>query len=288
MQCPICDSKNIKNVILKEYTGYKCLNCEVEFVWPQPTKEELSKIYQDGYYKSWGVEGNKNDEVRLMKIATSKKYLKAVKKYKEKGKLLDIGCAFGYLLEAAEESGFDIYGVELSRFSSDFAQKKFVSKIFNGELKEAKFPENNFDVIVMSDLLEHIPKPVEFLIEVKRIIKKDGVIVIITPDTDSFSRKILRPDNWFHYKLEHLFYYNKKSLSNLLNKFDFSLLNKKPAVKAISLLYLKNQLNIFRNHIFTPVINFIFFLSPEFIKKKYLYISGGEMFAIFKKTHDCY
>lgn len=283
MKCRICNSGNIKKIIIKEMTAYKCLDCDVEFFWPQPSQEEIDNIYQKDYYKSWGIDGGDNGRSRSMKIATFDRYIGFIKKYKNTGKLLDVGCAFGYLLEAAKDGGFDIYGVELSKFSSNIAQNKFGEKIFNKQLEDVKFQDEYFDVITMSDLIEHIPKPQDFLKEVRRILRKDGIIVIITPDTDSFSRKILGYKNWFHYKPEHLFYYNKKSLNNLLDKFDFNIVVKKAGVKAITLVYLKSQFNIFRNLFFTPLINFIYWLSPNFIKNKYFYISGGEMLIIAKK-----
>lgn len=283
MKCHICNSESIKKIVIKKMQAYKCLNCDIEFIWPQPSQEEINNIYQNDYYKSWGINDDSNEKSRLMKIATFNRYVDFIKKYKNTGRLLDIGCAFGYLLETVEDRGFDVYGVEVSKSSSNIAKDKFGDKIFNKQLEEVKFRDEYFDVITMFDLIEHIPRPQKFLKEIERILHKDGIIAIITPDTDSFSKNVLGFKNWFHYKPEHLFYYNKKSLNNLFNKFDFKIVVKKRGIKAITLSYLISQFNIFYNLFFTPLMNIIYRLSPNFIKNKHFYISGGEMFVIFKK-----
>ncbi len=68
-----------------------------------------------------------------------------------------LGCATGYLMEAAAARGWTPYGVEYAEWSAAIAQKKFGSEaVFNGTLEQCTFPENYFDAIVMCDLIEHV------------------------------------------------------------------------------------------------------------------------------------
>ncbi|WP_241392445.1 class I SAM-dependent methyltransferase [Brachyspira hyodysenteriae] len=141
-----------------------CPNCKLEFIYNQPNFEEIKSIYSNDYYKAWGMEDGENNEVALMKKSTFRNMLKKILPYKKSGNILDIGTASGFLLEEAKEMGFEPYGVEISEYSSSIAKKKFgEDRIYNGTLETAPFENNFFDVITMTDLLEHVQDPVSIL-----------------------------------------------------------------------------------------------------------------------------
>ncbi|MDO8183419.1 MAG: class I SAM-dependent methyltransferase [bacterium] len=221
-------------------------------------------------------------ETAKLKKETAGRYLKKVRVYKKSGQLLDIGSAFGYLMEVAEGYGFEVFGVELSSFSSAIAKKKFGSKVFAGRLEEAKFTKANFDVITMFDLIEHIPQPLEFMKEVRRVLKTGGFIAITTPDTGSLSYWLLGLGGWFHWKFEHLGYFNHKSIEELARHTGFTVVEKKRAYKAMSFQYLFDQFKMFPHPIFSPLMNLFAKIIPESLKHKTFLISGGEMFVVLK------
>ncbi|MCX5801430.1 MAG: class I SAM-dependent methyltransferase [Candidatus Eisenbacteria bacterium] len=97
------------------------------------------------------------------------------------GRLLEIGCAGGWLLKAAREAGWKVKGVEISREAAEFARAKLGLDVFCGSLSEAAFPPHSFDVIYMADVLEHIPDPVGFAGELRRIVAPDGHVVVCGP-----------------------------------------------------------------------------------------------------------
>lgn len=285
MSCTICQATDQKLIRIGKIdkTGYECNACSFVFLWPQPTEKEIEDIYKESYYKSWGVfAGEEKQETARLKKGTSERYLKRVMMHRRSGKLLDIGSAFGYLMEVAKSYGFDAYGVELSSFSSSIAKKKFGSKVFEGKLKDANFPEAHFDVITMFDLIEHIPQPVEFMREVKRIIKPGGFVGITTPDTSSLSYKLLGKGGWFHWKFEHLGYFNRKSIEGLAQCTGFTLVEKKRAFKTMSFQYLLDQFRMFPHPVFSPLLRFLDRVIPKSLKHRTFSISGGEMFVILK------
>lgn len=285
MHCIICKTTDLNQVRIKKIdrTGYKCKACSFVFLSPQPTEKEIEDMYKEPYYKSWGVfTGEEKPETERLKKGTSDRYLKRIMLHKNGGRLLDIGSAFGYLMEVAKERGFDAYGVELSHFSSTIAQKKFGSKVFEGKLENARFPNANFDVITMFDLIEHVPQPLEFMKEVRRVIKPGGLIAITTPDRGSLSCKLLGYGGWFHFKFEHLGYFNRKSIRELAHRTGFSLVEKKRAYKTMSFQYLLDQFTMFPHHVFSPLMRLFSNIIPESIKHKTFPISGGEMFVILK------
>lgn len=285
MRCIICKTTDLRKIRIKKIaqTGYKCKACSFIFIWPQPTEKEIEDIYKESYYKSWGVfRGREKPETARLKKAAGVQYLEKIKHYCNQGKLLDIGCAFGYFMEMAQEYNFDVYGVELSHFSSTIAKNKFGPKVFEGKLWDSKFPNGNFDVITMFDLIEHISDPLEFMKEVRRIIKTGKFVAITTPDTGSFSYKILGYRNWFHWKFEHLGYFNKKSIEELGRLAGFSILENKRAYKTISFQYLYHQFHIFPHSLFTPIVKIFGKIIPKSMKNKMFTIPGGEIFVILK------
>ena len=142
----------------------ECPKCKLEFIYNQPTFDEIRKIYSNEYYKSWGMESGETNEVSYMKKSTFHNMLLKILPYKKYGNILDIGTASGFLLEEAKKLGFEPYGVELSEYSSSIAKKKFGDdRIHNGTLETSSFDKNFFDVITMTDLLEHVQDPVSTL-----------------------------------------------------------------------------------------------------------------------------
>ncbi len=285
MECLICQSKNLKQIEITKISriGHRCDNCSFIFLWPQPTPKEIEDIYKKSYYKSWGVfTGMEKTETIILKKEISNRFLNKIMLRKNSGKILDIGSAFGYFMDKAVERGFDAYGVELSNFSSAIAKKRFGSKVFNGKLENARFPDGYFDIITMFDLIEHIPEPVEFMKEVKRIIKPGGFIAITTPDTSSPSFKLLGYGQWFHWKFEHLSYFNKKSIKELSKQTGFSLVEKKRAYKTMSFQYIFDQFRIFPQPIIGSFVNLLNKVISKSIRHKTFPISGGEMFIILK------
>ena len=174
-KCYLCDYEgNMKiksNVAGRDIVA--CPNCKLEFIYNQPTFDEIKEIYSSEYYKAWGMENGENNEVALMKKSTFRNMLKKILPYKRCGNILDIGTASGFLLEEAKSLGFEPYGVELSEYSSSIAKQKFgEDRIHNGTLDTSNFEENFFDVITMTDLLEHIQNPLDLLKICHKILKE--------------------------------------------------------------------------------------------------------------------
>lgn len=97
------------------------------------------------------------------------------------GRILDVGCGLGFLLSALPD-GWDRYGVEVSEYAAHHAERW--GTIHNGELADAGYPDGHFDVVVLYHVIEHVPDPDALLLEVRRILKNGGVLLLGTPDFD--------------------------------------------------------------------------------------------------------
>ena len=286
MDCCICKSTHIEIEfnLTAEQQILCCLNCGVEFLFPQLNDDELKKLYSENYYKAWGIKGEEeNEATKQMKISTFRLRLNLIKKYITKGKILDVGCATGYFLEAAQENGFESYGVEFSEYSSSIAKKKFGdNNVFFGTLEQCNFEDKSFDVITMSDLIEHVRTPAQTLSKAAALLKDDGVIMIMTPDTKTLSNNVMGK-RWTHYKQEHFFYFDHSSISYVANLCGLNVVHYERSKKALNIHYLHTQFNVYKHWLFTPLINTLnFFLSKKLAAKNF-YFSIGEMVVILKK-----
>lgn len=264
----------------------ECPNCKLEFIYNQPSFDEIKNIYSNEYYKSWGMENGENNEVALMKKSTFRNMLKKILPYKKSGNILDIGTASGFLLEEAKKIGFEPYGVELSEYSSSIAKQKFGNdRIHNGTIETSNFPENFFDLITMTDLLEHIQKPIEMLEICRKMLKQystgGGYIMITVPDTTSFTHNIMR-SKWTQYKLEHLFYFNKNNFEIMAKNTGFEIIYMKPAVKTMTLRYIRNQFNVYKLFPLTQIFNIINYIP--ILNTLRFNITLGESLVILKKV----
>ncbi|MBI5873612.1 MAG: class I SAM-dependent methyltransferase [Candidatus Omnitrophica bacterium] len=131
-------------------------------------------------------------------------------------KILDIGCGQGDFLESLNKNKFEKFGIEINKKAYQECLKKKLH-VYDQDLKKADFKDDFFDVITLWHVVEHLMDPVETLIAAKRILKKDGILVIATPNTDSLGFK-LGKKLWFHLDApRHLTLFGRQSIKFLAN-----------------------------------------------------------------------
>lgn len=286
MNCKVCGSEHrkLQNELFFERKIFTCKDCGLQYLDPQLNDEELKKLYAENYYRAWGVSGTSENQItRQMKRATFQLRLASINQFVRSGKVLDVGCATGYFLEVAKEEGFEPFGVEFSAYSAQIAKKIFGDdSIFCGTLEQCDFPDLMFDVIAMSDLIEHVKDPHVTLTKASQLLKNDGVIMIMTPNTNTLSHKLMGK-RWTHYKLEHFYYFNLSSLRILAEKCGLEVVYFEKSKKAMNIEYLYTQFRVYKHWLFTPLFSFLHKILPEKICSKNLYLSLGEMVLILKK-----
>ena len=87
-----------------------------------------------------------------------------------------------------------------------------------GKFEDIQYPSESFDVVTIQDKIEHMPDPYQTISKIKRILKKNGILFISTPDLNSLSRLFLGK-NWAVLSpAEHLFYFTEKTLHDIISK----------------------------------------------------------------------
>jgi 2-polyprenyl-3-methyl-5-hydroxy-6-metoxy-1,4-benzoquinol methylase len=136
------------------------------------------------------------------------------------GRLLEIGCACGFLLVAARERGFSVEGVEVSRWSSEYARREYGLAVTTGTVATACLPESHYDVVVMADVIEHLADPPEALREARRLLRPAGRLLLLTPDVGSLTAR-LAGRHWWGLLDDHYFYFSRDTLGRLLTREGF-------------------------------------------------------------------
>jgi 2-polyprenyl-3-methyl-5-hydroxy-6-metoxy-1,4-benzoquinol methylase len=231
VNCNFCDSNDYAILFSGFITKYgeielvKCNNCGLVYCNPQLTKDELKSYYAEDYY---GVNNLRFIGI-IEKFVRLKRRIRAarVHKYVNGGKVLDIGCGRGIFLNEMRKKGYDVYGTEFSETGANFAREVLKLDISIGELVTLKFPDNNFDIITIYHVLEHLSNPVQTLHEAKRILKPGGLLLIAVPNIDSWQAKIFKT-YWFHLDIpRHYYHFSPVTLSNMLPGNSWDLLKVK-------------------------------------------------------------
>jgi 2-polyprenyl-3-methyl-5-hydroxy-6-metoxy-1,4-benzoquinol methylase len=246
-KCPICGSKEMKflfegrDKLLRvpgRFNLFKCENCKAVFLNPQPSDKELEKHYaNDKYYSLKGIDNstvklrfklflynvyfNKKVKKPLLKILFQPfKFIVRGAEISKGKKLLDVGSRTGQFLYEMKCLGLDGHGLEPGDFNEQEAKKNGL-KVKKGFLKKGVYKKESFDIITINHVLEHVRNPSEIVEEAKNLLKKNGLLIIGVPNTNSLSNKIFRR-NWLAYDVpRHLINYSEKNLSEFLKKHGF-------------------------------------------------------------------
>jgi len=285
--CHICSGDKAKLFMKKNSSNFfRCPNCKLEYIFPQPDDVTLKEIYSEKYYDSWGlhVDSQTTEKSKRLSFEYRLNLVENVLSYGDK--ILDCGCATGFFLDLVKQKGFTSYGIEISDYAVVIAKEKFGDKnIFQGHLEDAHFipgEANIFSAIFMTDYLEHVRNPEKTLSAAFRFLKPGGVLMITTPDTSSLSKYFLNK-SWIHYKTEHLFYFSRKNISRLLVQIQFTDINFKKGIKYFTPDYVFHQFNVYRHPLFTPIIRLLYRMAPGSLRKKIFSIHTGEMLVLARK-----
>jgi SAM-dependent methyltransferase len=228
-RCPVCQARRFSpRFVIKGMAIEACSGCGLTVQNPQPSDAQLAAIYGSNYF----IGSSENDplgaQFDLVKRATASLQLDEIAAYLGKRgqaavglSLLEIGCGHGNMLLEARHKGYRVHGLEYSTDAARVANEKLgVDVVRVGALTKETYPEQTFDVCILADVIEHVRDPAGFIQDIRRILKTGGVVFIATPSTASWSARLLRR-HWMEFKPEHLFYFDRSTLTRLLGNAGF-------------------------------------------------------------------
>ena len=238
---------------------------------PQPPSEKLPEYYKSEDYISH-TDSKRNlfeKTYHLVRNISLKKKLKLINSFSsESKKLLDVGCGTGDFLQMAFQNNWTVLGIEPNEQARDIANKKTNNSVFEtGQL--IKFEESSFDVITLWHVLEHLPKLEEQIATFKKLLKKQGTLIIAVPNYKSFDAKHYK-NFWAAYDVpRHLWHFNKTSISKLVGKQSMKVVKTQPMlfdafyVSLLSEKYKTGKMNFFKGIWIGLVSNMKSIISKE-------------------------
>ena len=143
--------------------------------------------------------------------------------------ILELGCGHGEVLEVIYDPNIKLVGIDINPSSIVLTKERFKSRnnvtILEGDIRKLPYPDESFDVVVCSEVLEHIPNPIEVLTEIKRVLKRHGTFISTVPFEYFLIllRMLILPIRLFQRRSifvdAHLHYFTKNSYRRLLEKF---------------------------------------------------------------------
>lgn len=242
--CPLCGaaSTSVREFETALYTlrpGERIVSCEVcQFVFlnPRTPAEVMQREWYDSeeyyayYEQSCGTVGYQHGDA----APHLKKRLERIEQLRGgAGRLLDVGSGKGYFLAHAQRRGWDVQGVEISAFGTEFASQHLGVPVVRGTLEQAAFPSGSFDVLHMNHVLEHLYDLPSFFAEVRRVLRPDGWFIVEVPN-----------------QIEHLGYVLRRQFAPALLRA-----NKDGEVNFHTSFFTKRSIaRMFRSNGFEPVI----------------------------------
>jgi SAM-dependent methyltransferase len=190
------------------YTLVRCPGCSLVWLSHPPKPEEMHLHYTDAYHRIISA-GGENSPSRWGFRR------EAIRPYKQSGTLLDLGCSSGSFLESLPRDSWKLYGIEMSADGARSAEERSGAKVFVGNILEASFPPESFDVITCFDVLEHLYEPRRVMARVSEWLKPGGIFYVLVPNVYSAEARVFG-SYWQGLELpRHLFHYSPASLKFL-------------------------------------------------------------------------
>ena len=144
---------------------------------------------------------------------------------KQTDKILDSGCATGGFLDYLFEHGFkDLHGLDMSKRYVNYARKKNLYDVQLGNVESIPFDDNSMNFIIMDQVFEHLIDPSQSFKEVKRVLKKDGLVCISVPNAAKYGDNYFFDFFWFLIR-EHVQHFDLNHLNFLANLEGFELVD---------------------------------------------------------------
>ena len=233
--CALCGKSRFTKVADKlrtkdNYKIYRCTSCGHIQLLPRPGMEEDREYYnKDSQEKAIRSKVNLDSQRINSKYDVNRRADFIEGKFPRDFEILDIGCGYGFFLEEMSRRGYMIKGVEVSKERRDLA-----GKIVNCDILDINFAEatntkmEKVEVATLFHVLEHTADPISFCRNIKRVIKKNGYLIVEVPNVEELMLETCPEYNDFYWIRAHLHYFNNKTLEFVLKNAGFKVENLNP------------------------------------------------------------
>lgn len=243
MVCPVCGEVRWRTVWRRlDWTFTRCDSCGLLRLDPIPSEAELAEYYgrraRAGNYE---LDRAGEREVDLQHVLDF-----AVRSGARTGTLFDVGCFDGGLLDVAAARGWEGWGLELQEEAVEAARRRHPGRIFHGTL-EGFDPQSvpTFDLVTAIDLVEHLREPTTLFETGRRLLRPGGLLVVQTPNRESWPARLLGRYWPPIAPPEHIFYFGRSTIERIGAKYGFDRVAARPVIKRIRVGYAYQQFQYF-------------------------------------------
>ncbi|MBJ65865.1 MAG: hypothetical protein CML97_05165 [Rhodobiaceae bacterium] len=224
--CPLCshsDKKKTNILTFDHWELVKCKFCSFVYMPVVPIYERMKEefAWEKNFEETKNIKVSKKTRRYIKGLIKRNKLLYLLNKFVNSGNILDIGCGSGAKFNDLPDK-YIPFGIDISIKSASEAKNNFemrggtaVCAPATEVLKE--FGENKFNGVILRSYLEHEHEPLKVLKELKKTIKKDGIIIIKVPNFSSINR-IVRGKNWCGYRFpDHVNQFTPKTLRKMVD-----------------------------------------------------------------------
>lgn len=268
--CHICsESRYEARYEFQESRIVRCENCGFMWLDPKPSEDEVSQVYNHNYFKNELFFDNSQTtlfgyaDYTLERLNRQREFDNLVRRglhylnsaapkssrpageSESKSMWLDIGCGLGYLLDCAYDYGFDVVGVEFNSHAIESITRRYRYRVEHASVLNSGFDEERFDVISMTDVIEHLHDPRATVQRMFDLTKPGGVAIVTTMDSDSLSSRILgkRLED-FRRTREHLYFFNRSTATRLLEDAGYQVISIKSYGHTFELGFLSDRIGL--------------------------------------------
>ncbi len=200
----------------------KCAGCGFRFA-VIPDGFELDAIYTDDAFwnggRSYGYQPN-YDEALKITANLFRERVARISRLRKPGRMLEVGCAGGYVLKVAQQAGWDVAGIEISPMMRRRCAELVKCPLYTS-LEEVIAAGSRFDCVVMFEVLEHVTDPVGMLKAFRRVMEPNTLLAVSTPNFESHGAETGSSASVWFEPPSHISYYGPATLTACVNRAGF-------------------------------------------------------------------
>lgn len=217
-RCWACDTASPPDPAYRTLGVHRCPACGLRFA-PVASAAELLSRYDASYFTdhlgAYDADAAQRRFEARLRVTLLRDHVRT-------GRILEVGCASGYFLEAVRQQGFEPEGIEPSEDMAREARRRSGARVHAGTLDDAPLPPDGFDAACAWHVLEHIVQPAQSLERVREALRPGGVLLVEVPNVDSVNAR-RRGHSWLGLDpAHHVAHYAPASLRTLLESAGFA------------------------------------------------------------------